>query len=178
MASNIGWAASTSTLLSESLSLVAELAIALAGFASLVTIIGRRQGREDRVLDAIRLRSMLEFSLLTAAFALLPLVPFHAGLSQNSTWRLCAALFAGSGGLYSIYWFRRLSDIADYQVRRPWTFLWISLSVSAVVVLLAVATGWLPKPEAAYLWGLYAYLSIAALIFLRLVRSLLEGDRQ
>ena len=54
-------------ILSESLSLVAELAIALAGFASLVAIIGRRQARDDATMDAIRLRGMLESSLVAAA---------------------------------------------------------------------------------------------------------------
>ncbi len=94
-------------ILSESLSLVAELAIALAGFASIVAIIGRRQARDDATMDAIRLRGMLEFSLLAAAFALLPLLPFHAGLSENSTWRLCAGVFGAAGGMYTFVVLRR-----------------------------------------------------------------------
>ena len=40
-------------VLAESLSLVAELAIALAGFASLVAIIGRRQGRDTAVISIL-----------------------------------------------------------------------------------------------------------------------------
>ncbi len=175
-------------VLAESLSLVAELAIALAGFASLVAIIGRRQGRDTAVVDAIRLRWIFEIGLLTSAFALVPLLPFHAGLSENSTWRLCAALFAASGSTFLVYTLRRLSRIPDYPLGRghgfyhpnsaSWLILSFGLMFSAVALLLAAAAGWLPKPEVAYLWGLYAYLSLAALLFLRLVRSLLEGQQE
>lgn len=76
------WALSR-TVLQERLSLVAELAIALAGFASIVAIIGRRQGRDSPAIDAIRLQWMLGLSLFTTACALLPSLPFHAGLSEN-----------------------------------------------------------------------------------------------
>ena len=174
-------------ILSESLSLVAELAVALAGFASLVTIIGRRRARDDAAIDAVRLRGMLEYSLLTAAFALLPLLPFHAGLSETATWRLCAAVFGATGGIYMVLVLRRLSQIPSYPLGRlggfflpnsvTWLGVALGLTGSAVIFLLAVAVGWLPKPEVAYLWGLYAYLTIAALLFLRLVLSLLDNDQ-
>ena len=174
-------------IISESLSLVAELAIALAGFASLVAILGRRHGRDNAALDAARLVGMLEYSLLAAAFALLPLVPFHAGLSENSTWRLCAVLFAASGAIHIVFSLRRLSRIPSYPLGRgrgffvpnstAWLVVTLGLLGSAVTFLLLSGIGWLPKPEVAYLWALYAYLSVGALLFLRLVRSLLEGEQ-
>ena len=55
-------------MLQERLSLVAELAIALAGFASIVAIIGRRQGRDSTAIDAIRLQWMLGLSLFTTRY--------------------------------------------------------------------------------------------------------------
>ncbi len=113
-------------VLSESLSLVAELAIALAGFASLVAIIGRRQGRDTAVVDAIRLRWMLEISLLTSAFALLPLLPFHAGLSENSTWGCVPLLVDFQRSLPS----RRV----DLKLRSPYHDLDVLFSVNSVPV--------------------------------------------
>ena len=173
-------------MLFERLSLVAELAIALAGFASLVAIIGRRQGRDSTAIDAIRLQWMLGLSLFTAACALLPSIPFHAGLSENWTWRSCAGAFAASGGTILVYTLRRLSRISEYPLGRargysaPNSVAWLAVSFglmgSSVLVLFAAAVGWLPKPEVAYLWALYAYLSVAALLFLRLVQSLLAGE--
>jgi hypothetical protein len=172
-------------ILSESLSLVAELAIALAGFASIVTIIGRRQARDDAAIDAAALRGMLESSLIAAGFALLPLVPFHAGLSEPATWRVCGAVFAVAGGLYGFFAARRLSRIPGYFGRsqgffRPGSASWLAVSFgltgSACIGLLAAALGWLPKPEVAYLCALYAFLSLSGLLFLRLVLWLLERN--
>ena len=175
-------------MLQERLSLVAELAIALAGFASIVAIIGRRQGRDSTAIDAIRLQWMLGLSLFTTACALLPSVPFHAGLSENWTWRLCAGVFAVSGATILVYTVRRLSRIPEYPLGRAWGFsepnsiAWLAISYglmgSAIILLLMAAVGWLPKPEVAYLWGLYAYLSVAALLFFRLVQSLLTGKNE
>ncbi len=173
-------------MLLESLSLVAELAIALAGFASIVAIIGRRRERDSTAIDAIRLQWMLGLSLFTTACALLPSVPLHAGLPENLTWRLCAGAFAVSGGTIIVYTLRRLSRVPEYPLGRArgfsapnsiaWLALWCGLMGSAVILLLTAAVGWLPKPEVAYLWGLYVYLSVAALLFLRLVQSLLTGE--
>ena len=56
--------------------------------------------------------------------------------------------------------------------------LGVALQVPALALLIVSAAGWLPKPEAAYLWALYVYLSMAALLFLRLVRSLLDDEQQ
>ena len=81
----------------DSLHLIAELAVAFAGFASLVAVIGRRQGRDYPHWDAARLGSMLETSLLVIAFSLLPLLPFKAGPSAQSSWRISAGVFAVFG---------------------------------------------------------------------------------
>jgi hypothetical protein len=172
-------------ILSEILSLVAELAIALAGFASLVAILGNRQARDDVTIEAIRLQGMLEYALITAAFALLPHLPYSAGLSEDLTWRLCSAVFATIGATYLVVAFRRSTGVRSYPIGRPrgffvphsrsWVVVSLGLVGSAVTLLLAGAFGLLPRPEVGYLWGLYAYLSIAALLFLRLVMSLLEG---
>ena len=175
-------------LLSETLSLVAELAIALAGFASIVAVLGRGHGRDNVAMDAARVGGMLEYSLLAAAFALLPAVLFHAGLSENSTWRLCSALFGVSNIIYLTTVLRRLSRIRAYPLGRghgffnpssaSWLALGLALQIPAVALLFAAAAGWLARPEAAYLWALYVYLCMSALLFLRLVRSLLEDEQE
>ena len=170
-------------ILSENLSLVAELAIALAGFASIVAIIGGRRNADDATIDVLRLRGMLEVSLITAAFALLPNLPFYAGLSETVALRLCATAFALVGGMYLVLVLRRTANVPGYPLGRSsgfflpnsasWLVTFVGLLGSAVIVLLTVSGGWLPNPEVGYLWGLYAHLSLAALLFLRLVLSLL-----
>ncbi len=51
---------------SDTLLTIAELAVALAGFASLVSVIGRRQNNTSRAVDSIRLQMMLEVAFRNA----------------------------------------------------------------------------------------------------------------
>ncbi len=43
------------------------VAVAFAGFASLVSILGRRSSRDDPRINAVRMRSMILYSLLVVA---------------------------------------------------------------------------------------------------------------
>jgi len=51
---------------------IAEVAVAFVGFSSLVSLLGRRTSRDDPRLDAIRMRGLIESSLLVVAFSLTP----------------------------------------------------------------------------------------------------------
>jgi len=160
--------------ISGNLALVAELAIGLAGFSGLVAMVGRRTGHDAPEVDAARLRAALEFSLLTTAFALLPSLPSEAGMRNSEVWRLCSALFAGSGFAYTVFKMRTVRSLPNFSFR-GWYVFWPSLSASAILVLIAAALAIVPL-TAAYLWGLYVYLTLSALTFLRLVLSLLASD--
>jgi hypothetical protein len=76
---------------SDTLLTIAELAVALAGFASLVSIIGRR--RNDATRDSFRLRMMLEVSFRNALFALLPLPFLQLVPSDPIIWRISSGLY-------------------------------------------------------------------------------------
>jgi len=160
--------------ISENLGLVAQLAIGLAGFSGLVAIVGRRAGRDAPEVDAARLRAALEFSLLTTAFALLPSLPVEAGMRDSEALRLSSGIFAASGAAFTVSKVRTVRHLPNFSVR-GWHVFWPSLSASAVLVLIAAAVAIVPL-TAAYLWGLYVYLALSALVFLRLVLSLLESD--
>lgn len=161
--------------ISENLALVAELAIGLAGFSGLVAIVGRRAGRDAPETDASRLRAALEFSLFVAAFSLLPSVLSEAGMSDSEVLRLCSALFAASAATLTVAKYRTTRSLPNQSMYSKWHVFWPSLSASAVLALVAAALDTVPL-TAAYLWGLYVYLSLAALVFLRLVLSLLAPD--
>ena len=51
---------------------IAEVAVAFAGFASLVSILGRRSSRDSPVVQAARLRGLIISSLIVVAFAFFP----------------------------------------------------------------------------------------------------------
>ncbi len=91
--------------------------------------------------------------------------------SQLTTWSKQGAITTAKSTHESVE--RVLLPRHDFHY--PWHIFWVGLSASAVISLGVAALGLLPAPASAYLWGLYVYLAIAALTFLRLVRSLLEG---
>lgn len=168
--------------ISDALFLIAELAVAFAGFASLVAIIGRRRGRDDPIVDAYRIKSMLECALGVAAFSLVPILLHESGVSHQSSFRLSAGLFAAFALLFLIHWGRRGRDLSlrvpGWGLQnRAWRYTVGILSGSAILTLLAAGLGWVGPPRSAYLWGLYAHLALSGLLFLRLVQSLLETNR-
>jgi hypothetical protein len=56
----------------DTLLTIAELAVALAGFASIVSVVAQRAEEDARLADSYRLRLMLEVALRNAGFAVLP----------------------------------------------------------------------------------------------------------
>ncbi len=142
----------------------AEMAVAFAGFASLVTILGRRSSRVDPRIIAMRFRGMLTNSLLVVAFSMIPLVLFRYGLGEMVVWRLSSVLLALAGGINFLALFLHarpllMEAVPISSVRRAVTFGLIGL---AEVVLVLNASG-VAKPiaGAAYLTGLLLFLSIA-----------------
>ncbi len=67
---------------------VAEVAVAFAGFASIVAVLGQRTTRDHPLTDAFRLRGLLESSLVVVAFSLLPYVLVRISSHELSAWRL------------------------------------------------------------------------------------------
>ena len=77
----------------DTLLTIAEIAIALAGFASLISVIGRRSSDTARATGSLRLRLMLEVSFRNAAFALLPLPFVQIAPSDPMLWRIFSGLY-------------------------------------------------------------------------------------
>ena len=72
---------------------IAEVAIAFAGFASLAAVLATRSER-TAMANAMRLRSLLIYSLATVAFCFVPFVPSYYGLSTTASWNLSSLLLA------------------------------------------------------------------------------------
>lgn len=152
----------------DHLSTVAEVAIALAGFAALVGVLGRRSGQSKQSEVGLRLLFGLEASLLVVAAALLPIVPLSFGLSEGLVWRLSALLYllADLGLAYMI--FRRSGPLAIPAVAQPgmsraiWT-----VSASGQLLLVVALLGFVPEySPAVYLTVLYLNLVNSGLAFL------------
>jgi hypothetical protein len=77
----------------DTLLTIAEIAIALAGFASIVSVIAQRAEEHARVADSHRLRLMLEVALRNAGFAVLPLPFLPLAPSDPVAWRIASGLY-------------------------------------------------------------------------------------
>ncbi len=162
---------------SDSLTLMAELAIALAGFASLVAIIGQRRSRDSPAVEATRLRAMLESSLLTGAACVIPLVAAKSPMPLATVWRgSSAALMVAMALLLTHHLrLRRSGPDRSYQSPRWWLVTAACLQFSAMLVLGLNTVGLVPWTEAAYLFAPAALLIYAGLLFLQIVVSFLSA---
>jgi hypothetical protein len=161
--------------LTDTLHLIAELAVAFAGFASLGSIIGSRRGRDAPEIDATRIRGMLEASLLVAAFSLVPILGHEAGLSIAVSWQSSSCLFSVVAASIMALHTRRAYAFASFQMSLSWRASAFALWLVALGALLATAVGAVQKAGFGYALGLFALLVYAGLLFIRLVVSLLEG---
>ncbi len=93
---------------SDLLLTIAEVAVAFAGFASLVSILGQRSSQDDLYVSSVRMRAMVLYSLLVVAFSLSPFVFNRYGLQDETVWRVSSALFAIAVVAVEVWLIRRV----------------------------------------------------------------------
>jgi hypothetical protein len=156
----------------------AEVAVAIAGFATLLTILGRRRGETESAINSIRLRAMLETSFLVIAFCFFPLLLNEFGIPIEWVWRGSSLGLALAGGSYTLYRVGVARSIFGTYFGPNRVFQSFTYGVIAAweVVLLLNAGGTFPSLAAAvYVTILYVQLLMAGLFFLRLVASILQS---
>lgn len=160
---------------------VAEVAVAFAGFAGLVTVLTQRLGKTEREFDIVRFRDMLLLSLIAAAFSLLPTLPLAFGASDETTWRLSALLFLlawSAFGLQGLVAGFRLSRAGTRPFSQPLFWSNLVIHVPAMIALLLVAVDATLVQDvrpAVYLAALFAMLYLAGAYFLALFIALARG---
>jgi len=154
---------------------IAELGVALAGFASLVSVIGRRGDDKSRTIDSFRLRSMLEIALRTVALALVPLPFLQFASSDPTLWRLSSVLALVSTAVVFRNSIRRARSVEGIFGERTLIVSIAALSLIGVLSHLANALG-LGGSNAfsLYLGGLLLSLGISGLLFLSVASSVLR----
>lgn len=159
-----------------SLTIYAEIAIALAGFASLVSVIGARAGGDPPMLDANRLRNLVDTSLLVVVFALLPAVPFAMGLDATLIWRGSSAAYLLCLAGWAPVALRRQARLraADIRIRAGWAGLLWLFYLLGVLALALGAAGVRPAWSAGfYVLGLTLNVMGGCGIFLLVIASIL-----
>ena len=156
----------------EVLLTIAELGVALAGFASIVTVIGRRQNGETHELVGARLRTMLEVALRNAAFALLPLPFLQLLPSDPIVWRVGSGLYVIAVGLH---WLRVRGTIDEGWWTASNLLLVVLTGVVAVANVLGLAGS---KAFSLYLANLLLGLAASGISFLSVATTIFRVERE
>jgi hypothetical protein len=158
---------------SDILIVIAEVAAAFAGFAGIVSIFRHRASGAWDPPDAYRFRFMVELSLCTVAFALLPFIIHHFGVAPRVVWSSCSALL---GLMYVALLVlgriraRHLRGGPGVKIHRGlMTFAVSGAIVSLVLLVLNALRIGFDGEFGPYLAGLAWLLAISGIMFLRLL---------
>jgi hypothetical protein len=147
----------------ETFHVLAEVAVAFAGFASIAVLFRRRDDGEWSQIDALRYRGMLVNSLFSCAFALLPSILGAFGTPSTALWLSCSSLLFAYIAWRLVVSFLSLA----YRGMTP-----LKYSIAAAILLLQLANViGLPfdRGPASYLAGVSLVLVIAGSNFFELV---------
>jgi len=162
----------------EFLFTVAEVGVALAGFAGLVSVVAQRRGQTRAgAAEAHRLRMMLVYCLLATGFAFVPYVLLRTEMDPVGAWRLSSA---GLGVIWAGYFaraFPRASRFVEGSPLRVRLLAYVGIAISAfgLATLAASALGAFGRHTAvAYMVALLALLLAAVRLFVRTFVSMLN----
>ena len=149
----------------------AQIGMALAGFAGLVTLLGRARVRGDARLNEIRFRSMMELSLTLALFALLPFVPSELGTGAASAFKIASGLYAASTVAFLVHSARRNRTVMGRVLVQPGVsaalfgvgaLIFVLLVLNAIFIEDAIAQG-------VYFVALFLHFAAGAFFFIRML---------
>ena len=120
------------------LELFAVLSVVIAGFTGLAVVLRSSTADAGSQTNLRALRLLVEFSLFTLIYSVIPLVLWNLGLSESTVWRIAAAIFAFSSGIH--YYFR-FSELLIEAVREARTgFFRLAVAFDSVIVVSLVAS--------------------------------------
>ena len=160
---------------------IAEVAVAFAGFASVVVLFQHRDLNRWPAAVVVRLRTMIEGSLTALFSALLPFVLHHLGLAGDGLWAISSLVLALAYVAFgTLVWRRSRGALASGELSRFFSVTVAAISIFVFAALLLNASGIIfHRAFGAYLVGVSWALVFASLMFLRVVvlpRSLSGSD--
>jgi len=161
---------------SELYVVVAQMAVAFAGFGSLASRLGQREGGDDAKVDAMRLALMLSASLSAALLGLLPAT--LAGFAPDERLAVRAAAVVA---LVAMLAYAPISVMRARKIRQVHGFSKVGTLANSVCSLIAFAAFLLcslnlpvGRVAALYLLGLMGLLSSSVVMFSRVMASMLR----
>ena len=165
---------------SDILLTIAEVAVAFAGFSSLVGILGQRSSLDDPRVLGVRMRAMLLSSLLVVAFSILPVVMARYGATPELLWRSSSLALLVASGAFLVWVLLSFRALGRPAMTRTWVQRFIILptvllTLTSLVMLLLVNV-MLARP-AIYLTALLLMLFQSGHTFCHIVFSFLPRVR-
>ena len=160
----------------DALGLIAEIGIAIAGFAGVVATL-RAPGGMNGAYATLRIGSLLALSALAVLMALLPFAFHHAGLNCTKTWAISSAMMLTllAMMMLSFTYFRTKTRLAPdesppgMQILRPFV-----VAINTVTLVLQVANVAFIRE----LWPFYTgLLTITAIALVNFAHILLAPSR-
>jgi hypothetical protein len=161
---------------SDVLLTIAEVAVAFAGFASLVGVLGQRSSADDPRVIGVRMRAMLLASLMVVGFSIFPILLAAYGADPDLTWMVSSlVLLVVTVGYYR--WFvRALQALGDVPASKFQRRLVVPIIAGVMFTLgaLLLANVFFASP-AVYLTALALLLFQSGFAFSLIVFSFLRG---
>ncbi len=157
---------------SDVLLTICEVSIAYAGFTSIVGVLGKRDGGAWDSEDAFRLWLMIESSLATLFFSLLPFVFYYFAFPEATVWGVCSsamALFLVAHMAVVVPRLRALERAGRWSTRRFEPIIGALIVATFVVQSMNVLALGFDRSFAAYLLGLILLLGLGSMHFVALL---------
>src|SRR5437773_2964505 len=147
----------------DTLTTFALVSVAFAGFAGLAGALSEERSSEAIDIAAMRLRGVVEGSLIVVAFALLPLIVLDLASNDALAWQLLSIALALTQIIY-------VASIAKRARQLPlggpgWRVFSATWVLGGVLLLLVNGAGVLDNKATIYLTGLLVFILFAMILF-------------
>ena len=154
----------------ETLMILVEASVAMAGFSGVVVVFGRRAEREWSPIERHRLEYLLTASFTVLFLSLAALVLLHAGTDPQTTWRIGSATWSIIGTYVIVLITRRAARVSRDDPELP-NAAWIVLllGLTGAFVLLSLANALTMREFWPFLAALVWLFGLACYVFTRLI---------
>ncbi len=165
----------------DTLALLAELAVAVLGFSGVVAVLGRRASGDWTELDRERFHGMVECAVLALILSLLPLPILDAKFSEATVWGWSSAIGILVCALLIGPRMRTIASSSTWSnpdVSRLSLVYGFGALIGAPLLLALNAVGLVfSRTSAPYLVACLLVFGFAVLLFLRLLRAEVAARR-
>lgn len=122
----------------ETLSILVEAAVAIAGFSGVVVVFGHRATGEWSRLERGRIRQLLVTSFTVLFLSLATLLLLHTGIAPETAWRVGSAIWLVIATHQVILVLRAIHTVRDDPQRASRAVIVLMIGVTLIVILLNI----------------------------------------